>query len=476
MTARQLIQVLIGRRILIMTVLAGMVSLALAASFVFPKIYTSEVSLVIDPKERDPVSGLEESALLLPSRMATQVDVIASHNVALRVVDKVKLADSPETREAFIRDTDGLGSLRDWLADKLLKTVQVKPSRESNVITIRASARDPGLAQTLANEFADAYIQASLELTVDPARRTASWFDGQLRGLRGNIETAQKRVSDYQRTQTVVGTDDRIDVENTRLVEISNQLVAAQAAMFETRSRLNQMNLALQRNQLRELPDLLNNSLLQSMKADLARAESTLAETAEHFGTHHPKYVQAAAEVRTLRAKLSSEIQTARGAIIQAAQLSERQASQLQAALEDQRDHILKLKSQQDDLQVLKREVESAQRAFDIASQRASEVRLQSQLNQSSIAILNPAVAPRKPTWPNLPLNIIVSTLLGLTLGTGAALALELFDRRVRSAEDVTELTGLLVLAEFDPPQARIRGRNRSSFTPGALGTGLQSA
>ena len=40
-------------------------------------------------------------------------------------------------------DTGGAGSVRDWLADQLLRQIDVRPSRESSVININYAASNP---------------------------------------------------------------------------------------------------------------------------------------------------------------------------------------------------------------------------------------------------------------------------------------------------------------------------------------------
>ena len=75
------------------------------------------------------------------------------------------------------------------------------------------------------------------------------------------------------------------------------------------------------------------------------------------------------------------------------------------------------LNKQRDELNVLRRDIESAQRAFEIVSQRASQTNIESQTNQTNIAVLNPAIAPPEPSKPRVFLNVLVSVFLGSLLG-----------------------------------------------------------
>ena len=61
--------------------------------------------------------------------------------------------------------------------------------------------------------------------------------------------------------------------------------------------------------------------------------------------------------------------------------------------------------------------------------------------------VLNPAGVPVSPSKPKVFLNVLISIFLGTLLGVGAALMLELANRRVRSIEDLVEGLDLPVLA-----------------------------
>jgi succinoglycan biosynthesis transport protein ExoP len=452
MKLTQLIGIVWARRWLFIIVLTSTIGAATAFSLLKSKTYLAEVAVLVDAKNVDPVTGTALPQQMQSSVQATQADVISSHNVALKVVDKLQLAADPEAQRQFSEDGEEAGSIRDWLADKLRDKLTVRSSRDSNVISLDFEGRSPELAAQIANAFAEGYIQASLELRIDPAKRQAVWFDDQVQGLRKALESAQKRLSDYQQQRKIVGTDDRLDVENAKLNEISSQLVVAQGAMYDAESRQKQMSQALQRDQLEELPDILGNGLLQSLKADLVRAESKLAQVSQRYDRNHPENVSAAAEVQTLKSKLAAEIGTVQGSINQAAQLSRGRVAEAQQALEAQKQKVLALKQQRDGLDVLNREVENAQRAYDAGMQRTNELRLTSRLDQTNIAVLNPATPPAKPAGPKVLRNILLAVLAGAILGAAAALALELIDRRVRSSADLLRLSdagALVVLAEI---------------------------
>jgi len=460
----QLLRILWAYRSTSFCILMAVSSVAVAASVLLPKKYKAESAIVVDVRGSDPIT--QEGAMpvqLASTYLATQVDVIASHNVALKVIDRLKLANDAKFIRKFQHATGGAGAsgaIRDWGADELLKSLTVRPSRESNVIYMQFISDNPQTAADIANAFADSYIQTSLELKVDPARRQAGWFDQQVNDLRVTLENAQNRLSAYQGDHGVIGTDNtRLDVETARLSEISNHLVAAQAAMYDTETRQRQMNDALANDRAEASVNVQIDPLLQNLKTELARSEARFASVAQRYDRNHPQYMSAWAELQSLRSKVATEVDNATGTVAREAQVARQTTADLQRAMEQQRKRILALQHNQDELSVLKRDVENARAAYDSALQRGSQTRLESRLDQTNIAILNYAFAPIAAAWPRLSLNLALAVVLGCTLGAGVSLIRERLDHRIRARDDLLEGADIAVLAEL--PRARASSRRQ---------------
>jgi chain length determinant protein EpsF len=430
------------------------VLLALIAYIVMPKSYVASTSLVINSRAADPLTGSSPSLASTASINATQIDVITSRAVALKVVDALKLPTDQET-------ADKMGLVmhtREGWAWDLLTRLTVKPVSESNVIRIKYEDADPKLAADVANAFARAYVETNLDLRLDPAKRQSVWFEDQLQSLRATVEDRRKKLSEFQREHGIVATDERLDVENGRLEDISRQLVEAQRNAQAASARVRQAQNAMTGDRLNEVPDIMSNGLLQSLKGDLVRAESKLAQISERYDRNHPSYMSAAAEVQSLRQKIAAEIGSAKGSIEQSSQIAQRQVADLQRAFDEQKQHILELSKQRDEVSVQDREVQNAQAAYDAALQRASQLRLESQLNLTSVAVLDPAMAPNTPAGLGLVLSALLSLIFGFILGSALALMIEMVDRRVRDGDELVSVAGIEVLGEVP--------RLRASFKP----------
>ncbi len=416
-----------------------------------PKTYKASTSLVLNYKGTDPVTGLAMPSQ--PGYMSTQVDIVNSMSVALKVVEALKLAEGEAVKQSFQNAAGGQGDIREWVAMGLLSKLEVVPSRESSVLNITFTGADPQMAAKVANAFGAAYQQVSVQLKVDPSKKTSVYFNDQVKLLRDNFEVAQKKLSKYSQDNGIVSSDKSLDVETVRLNELSSQLVAAQGQAMEATSRQRQA----QGSQAGESPDVANNPLIQNLKQGLGSAESKFSEISERLDKNHPQYQGAKAEVDKLRADLNAQIKVASNAIGSNAVILQQRGGEIRSALAAQKLKVLQLNRTRDEMSVLTREVDSAQRAYETISQRLTLTNLEGQSNQSDIAVLTPARAPLKPFGPKLVLNTLLALVVGLLLGVGGAVVLELFDRRVRSASDLADAIGLPVLGVIKKSNAVAR-------------------
>jgi succinoglycan biosynthesis transport protein ExoP len=469
MNLSQLLLALRARYKVVLLTLLITVAATIAISVMLPKTFVGNTSMVVNYKGVDPVTGLSLPAQMMPGYIATQVDIIKSKSVALKVVDALKLAENSQVQEQFNSATGGRGTVRDWLADLLLSKVDVVPARESSVLTISFKGNDPQFVAAVANAFASAYLQFSVQLKTEPVQQASDYITGQIKVLREQYEQAQSRLSKYQKENNIYSADNRLDIETARLNELSSQLVAAQSQTIEAVSRQGQT-----KNGAVTSPDVMNNGLIQSLKSNLAVAEAKFADTAQRLSRNHPQYIAAKSEVDKMRSTLNEQIAAASTSVAGNARIFQQREGELRAALTEQKARIQNLNGARDEFNVLSNEADNARRAYEMASQRYNQTSLEGQSKQADIAVLTAATAPLGPSGPRVALNTALALVVGTILGVGAALALELLDQRVRSAAQLTQAFELPVLGVI--AKSRIVHHKRSYPTLPHPGDGSAKA
>ena len=452
MTLHQFLLILRARYKVAVLIILLAISAALAVSLVLPKKYTAQTAVLVDVRSPDPVAGAGSApiqGLVAPSYMATQVDIIGGDRVAQRVVKMLKLDENPRTKERWLEATEGRGTLEGWLADSLQKRLDVRPARESNVINITYKGSEPEEAASVANAFAQAYLDINLALKTEPARIYAEWFDEQTKASRAKLEEAQARLSEYQQKAGIVSSDERVDYETTKLAELSSQLTTVQGDTTDSQSKRGSRG--------DTIAEVMQSPLINGLKADVARQEAKVQEVSVRLGENHPERQRAESELAALKSRLASETARINASIETTYRVGKDRERELQGAVGAQKARVLALNKQRDELNVYRRDVESAQRAYETVSQSASQTRLQSLTNQTNVVRLNAATAPVNPSSPRLLVNLLIAAFGGTLLGIACALLLELANRRVRSAEDLVQMLELPVLASISSSTGNTR-------------------
>ncbi|MBL8446417.1 MAG: chain length determinant protein EpsF [Zoogloeaceae bacterium] len=440
MDLRQLILLLRARRVRVLQIFLACAALGLLLALFLPKRYTASVVLVIDAKAANNLLAANPSSTVTPGYLATQVDILTSRRVADGAAALPALAEDPVLQREWKDDTGGETPFAPWLGARVQRKLEVSPVRDSGTVTLSYTCAEAERCARVANAVADSYIGVNLEMKVEPARQYAGWFDERTRHIRETLEQAQRRLSDYQRQKGLVATDERMDVETARLAELSRQLVAVEAEHSASRSRRAESGSG------ETIPEVIQSSLIASLKAELAQREALRAQLAARYGANHPEMVKLAGEIGALQSRIGAETGRIVGSVRNIERVNATREAELRRAEAAQKAEVLRLKALRDEAAVLQRDVENAQKAYDLVTGRLSETSLESQAQSTNVFILVPATPPSAPSQPRrLPLLALFCVLGGL-LGAGTVLVQELVCRRVRSAADLVGTLGLPVL------------------------------
>jgi len=467
MNLNHFVAVLKARWWMVAAVAAVITLLVLGINLALPPLYTAQASVLVNTRGFDPMRTIDAQTLAgsQGGLIATQIDLIRSDRVARQVVADLGLDTVPEVLAGWRLQTGGRGNVRHDLGRGLLQRLEVVPSRDSSVLQLAFTARTPDLAVKVVDAFARVYVDTGLELRVDPARDYAQWFDTRRDALRQQLEAAQARLSAYQRQNQVLPAQvGQVDVESSRLAELTARLVGMQATRSESAS------LRREASRSNSLADVLNSPAIATLRLEVARSEAAVRELAVQLGPRHPQLRTAEEQLQARRSQLAAEMQMAQRSVGSADNVNERRLAEAEQAVEQQRRRVLALTQSGDQITVLRRDVENAQRALDDTESRRSQAFLEASLQQTNVALLSSAALPSAPAGPRVFLNTVVGAVAALLLGVGLAVGLEVLRPLVRRREDLAELTGLPLLATVSRARRLPAQRRRLVWLVGKRG------
>lgn len=436
MTFEQLFAVLRARWIIASSVFLLVLTGVTTVTLLKPKTYTAVASLVVDIKSPDPIAGVVLTGAASPSYLMTQIDVMTSQRVALKVVADLKLSEIGSLRQNWLDATQGIGDFKGWLADRFRLSLDVHPSRGSNVVNVAYTGADPQFAAAIVNAFIKAYLDVNMQLRTDPAKQYNQFFDANARQMREKLQMAQAKLSEFQQHEGIVVTDERLDVEMARLNELSSQLVQMQAAVADSGSRQAAVNAQGDKTQ-----DVMMNPLVSTLKGTLVQQENQLEQMSTKLGDEHPQVRELRNSIADMRRRIDVEVHRVSGSFGISNSVNQSREAQIRVSLEAQRSRVLKMKAVRDQAAMLQRDADNAQRSYEGVLVRQNNTNLESKALLDNVAALEYATAPSVPSGPRVLNNIALGGLSGMVLALVLALLVEQHDRRVRTLSEIEPLT-----------------------------------
>jgi uncharacterized protein involved in exopolysaccharide biosynthesis len=437
MTVTQLLRAMWVRRWMMAAVFAVLALAGTLFAWSQPRAYTAQSLLVLDVRP-DPMLGGLGAAV----SMSTQIEILKTDKVAQRAVELLGHSSDPKKIELWQQaSTDG-ATLDRFLGSLLQRGLTVGVVQGSNIISLSYSSDDRAEAIRVVNALAKAATEVAVEMRVGPARESADWLGAQTVTLRANLEQAQSALSKFQQQNGIVFSDERMSTELGRLSALETQYSLAQTERIDASGRA--------RSAASSTPQELQRSpLAVSLMTQLAAAEARQGELSLTLGSDHPARLQIDQQVAGIKRQLAEESKRLAEGSTVVSRVSQQKIEEIRSLVEAQKKQVLALRSQRDQAAVLIRDVETAQRAYEGASQRVSQLMLESQNNQPLVRMLSPATDA---TSSSKRKKLFAVALLGaLAAAAAVAIGLEWLDPRVRAADDLSGVAGLPLLGVLRP-------------------------
>jgi polysaccharide biosynthesis transport protein len=449
--------------ILVLTLLSAGIGAWAVMQFT-PGRYEAHATATVDPRHINPVSGDAEYYRSADLMQGNVVALVASEQVALDVVKRLNLAQSPLIQQSFRRSSAfGRETIEHSIANGLRANLDPTFDLGTDVLDIGYTAPDPSQAALLANAFLAAAVDASVAIKAAEAEQTARWFAPQLEGMRKELDEARAALTAFQAKENMVAPSTGADPENDKYMAIGDQLSNARGALTALQSRLASNSTDLSNDP--SDPDL---QILAVLKQKLTTAEGDIAAAKGVLGADNPKMIAQRANLAAARREITEATEKMRQHLKERIETVQTQIGSLEAQQQQAQKSLIEVQAQRDRLSQLQRDVEFRASQLNARENAAAAAKLKSKLTFSAMTVLDKAAPPVAPAFPNPFVALPVAISAGLALGLILALLKEAADRRVRFPVDLEySVPGpfLGVLERARPSRPRI-GASRRRLGP----------
>ena len=156
--------------------------------------------------------------------------------------------------------------------DRYSANLEVKPIANSKLVQVHFTARDPDLAQAIANAHANEYIRRSLQAKFELTGEARKYLENEIERVRQEVDTSETALDRFRREHNIVAADDaQGNAVVERLGDLSRRLTNAQAQRIELEAQHD----LIQKRDFESLPAVIQNSLIQIGDGELGGLQPT---------------------------------------------------------------------------------------------------------------------------------------------------------------------------------------------------------
>jgi succinoglycan biosynthesis transport protein ExoP len=429
---RDYLRVILKRRSAAIAFFVVVVVTITVGSFAMKPIYRATCRVLIERENPNTVKIEEMLAVDANSTdyYQTQYGILESRLLAQRAIKELGLQDQPEFNpkpkkgwfwfnpKQFLAtalrkikvlspspadEGEQLSFRENQLINAYVSRLTIKPIRNSRLVDISFDSHDPKLAALLANTHARLYMEYNLERKFIIAQDAVQWLSKKTQEMQKELESTG---------QGNLGERDNLIAQNLR--NLNGTLTQGKTGRDKGRNNLyTELNNKSSQNPSsnESVTKVLENPLIQELKAQLVKLEGELSESSKKYGSKHPQMIRLRSQIAQLRAKIAQEI------------------SKITQGVDSEHRIIL-----------------------------AKEISL--------ISVVDPARVPDTPARPKKRLNFLLAVVVGLMGGVGLAFFFEYLDPSVKSSEEVEAQLGMPFLGHVENINSMV-----SSKANGALVT-----
>ena len=443
----------------VITILTVLVVLSLT-----PK-YSATTTLLIESEEARILSIEEVYGMSGKSSeyLLTQFEILKSRALAERVVKELKLVNLPEFNpyhsahgkkfsiKEFILGAAEAPSQEQILAktvDNFWNVISISPVRKTQLVKISVESESADMAAQASNAVANAYIQSQLEAKVGLTKQAVDWLSERMGGLKSRLNDSESQLQTYRDKNKLVDVQGVNTLIAKELSHITEKLVDARSKKLEYQSTFKQLQSIeeLTLASLSNLPVILRNPLVVTLRGSESTAALKVAELSKRYGPKHPRMVAAQSDLMAVQNSMLLQMKRLANGIENDFLVAKTQEAALEQALKKVKKNVQSLNRSEFALSGYVREVKGNRALYDTFLKRIRETSETGSLQTANARIVDPAVKPAYPVKPKKKLIVMLALLVSLMFGVALAFLLDALDATIKNAEDIDHKLGYALL------------------------------
>jgi len=442
-------------------------------------VYKATATLLIDSSTKKAVSIEEVVGFDTSTKeyYQTQLEILKSNQVAQRVIDKLELAHFEEFNSALKHSEPGIVSqlklalkslpvlkaymsetdkeptaeeVKEQINRKVLKAFKAKlsisPVRKTQLVRISFESEDPQLAAQIANEVGHAFIENNLESKLLATEQATSWINTRLSELKNKLDESETKLLAFLKKQELIDDSGIVALTSSELSNLTDRIAKATEKRIETQAVYSALRNSNSKDvtTLASIPLISNHPQIRDIRQAESEAVKRVSELSKRYGPKHDKMIQAQAQLETISHRANRVVAKLVNGIEKELTSAVNQERLLRDELLAKKDEFQELSLVKREYDVLKRDVDTNAKLYDLFLTRQKEASATSDFSSSNARFSDYALVPEAPSKPNRKLIVVLAFAISLGFALVVVIAQDAFNNTIESSRDFENKLGLL--------------------------------
>ncbi|NCC85662.1 MAG: chain-length determining protein, partial [Clostridia bacterium] len=338
--------------------------------------------------------------------------------------------------------------------------ITTTPFKNTEILKVTVNAKTPEDAQRANKLVVEGFLDRLTGLTRAEQKATKEFIAARVAESKIELHNAESALQAYKEKNKIIDPSENTKVIADRVVMVDKVKAENRVNMATAQSRLSAINEQLG-GAAKATAD---STTIKEYNKKLAELEMTKVGYLNKYTDKHPKMQEITKEIASTREQLQAEINKV--AALQApsdnmvhqgliagkfqseAEIAVAQGKeQALAAIEKENSQAIgTLPSIEQGYLRVARDANVAQEIYVMLAKRLEEAKVAEVMVSNEVQVVDTATLPEAPVKPRKLLTLALALLLGLMAGSGYVLAYEMFNRKIRTTEDIQSYLGLPVL------------------------------
>ncbi|MCX7022624.1 MAG: polysaccharide biosynthesis tyrosine autokinase [bacterium] len=341
-------------------------------------------------------------------------------------------------------------------AESIRQSITVQQAKDSNAFIISVSNTDPKLVAKLANAIAEVYVDENLRWKQERARKAREFIGQQIEVAEVKLRLTEDLLREYKEELGTVSFPDeaRERIRRLSVVEENKNILERELAELEGQKRI--VGNYLNRGELDQGTLTAISSWpafqMDQMLVELVREAGSLTIERERLsqtsGPLNPRLDEIDRELDSIENDIESQLSytISAGALGISIEGKKSQIEQTRSSIAQLTGELSTMPREEMELSIREQKSDVVAKIHSLLLERYEEARINESMETGDVRIVDRAIRPTAPMSPNHTSDLLLGLVVGLIIGIGLAMIVEMNDTTVKSADEIANLTGLTAI------------------------------